>query len=463
MSDALVHDIRKAARRAPVDSGRDMTQDGLALDLGDRWTDARYVEGWGSWLFHDGVVWRFDQTLMHMTRARAFLRRYAETLGPEFDVKAKELRRADTVARVVALARSNPAQAATVAQWDSDDWLLGTPAGTVDLRTGELRDPRPEDYITKTTAVAPASPGTAAPLWSRVLERIAANDAELQEYLQRYFGMGLTGCIREHVFAFGHGAGANGKSLTLNTIKAIMGEYALVIPTEMLMVSTGDRHPTELARLRGVRLAIGSETEEGKRWAESRIKSLTGGEPIAARFMRQDFFEFTPKFKLFLVGNHRPSLRGVDEAMRRRLHLVPFTVTIPPDERDPELPEKLRAEWPAILRWMIDGCLAWQRHGLQPPDVVRAATDAYLTAEDAISLWLEECAEIQPDAWEATGSLFASWRRWTERSGEFTGTQKRFAQILQERGFEAKRQGGTGLRGYRGIRLTPTPEAKWER
>ncbi|MDZ7779944.1 MAG: phage/plasmid primase, P4 family [Gemmatimonadota bacterium] len=255
----------------------------------------------------------------------------------------------------------------------------------------KLHPARAEDYITKLTAVAPAPPGTPAPIWTAHLERITGGDPDLIEYLQRFSGYALTGSIREHAFTFGHGGGANGKGVTLNTIKAVLGAYAISIPTELLMVSKNERHPTELARLRGVRLAIGSETEDGKRWAEARIKALTGGDPIAARFMRQDFFEFQPQFKVFVIGNHRPSLRGVDEAMRRRLHLMPFTVTIPEAERDHELPEKLQREWPAILRWCIDARLAWQHQGLNPPSIVRAATESYLESEDAIAQWMEEC------------------------------------------------------------------------
>ncbi len=203
--------------------------------------------------------------------------------------------------------------------------------------------------------------------------------------------------------------------------------------------------------MRGVRLAVGSETEEGARWAEARIKALTGGDRIAARFMRQDFFEFDPRFKLFVIGNKRPSLRGVDEAIRRRLHLVPFTVTIPERERDEELPERLRPEWPAILRWMIEGCLAWQHEGLNPPASVRTATASYLEAEDALTLWIDECCIRDPNAWEPTGSLFASWKRWAEMSGEFVGSQKRFGQRLEERGFRYHRT--NQARGYCGLRL----------
>lgn len=441
----------------PDDGARDLTEDGLALQLGDLWRDdGRHVAAWGRWLFWDGAAWREDTILEHLTRARGFLRSVAE--GIDHDATAKRLREAATVAKVVNLARSNPTQSAGVAQWDADPWSLGTARGTVDLRTGTLADARPESYITKTTGVAPAPPGTPAPRWSAFLARITADNAELQAYLQRFAGYSLTGSVQEHAFVFGHGSGANGKGVFLNTLKGVWGEYACTIPTEMLMVSQSDRHPTELARLRGVRLAIGSETEEGKRWAEAKIKSLTGGDPIAARFMRQDFFEFAPSFKLFVVGNHRPSLRGVDEAMRRRLHLVPFTVTIPEGERDAELTEKLRPEWPAILRWAIDGCLMWQRDGLHPPASVRDATAEYLEAEDALALWLDECTTENPNGWANSTALYQSWKGWAERAGEYVGPQKRFGAMLEERGFRPKREGHTGRRGYVGLELNPPPD-----
>lgn len=169
--------------------------------------------------------------------------------------------------------------------------------------------------------------------------------------------------------------------------------------------------------------------------------------------MRQDFFEFQPQFKLLLSGNHKPGLRGVDEAIRRRLHLIPFTVTIPEAERDPDLPQKLRDEWAAILRWAIDGCLSWQEVGLAPPDIVRSATSSYLAEEDAVALWLDECCVPLTDAWESSTDLFASWKAWAERSGEFASDQKRFVNTLETRGFEPKRQPGTGRRGFRGVRI----------
>jgi putative DNA primase/helicase len=324
---------------------------------------------------------------------------------------------------------------------------------TINLRNGVSRDPDPLDYMTKIIAVAAAAPGTPTPLWTKFLNRVTDGDLELQKYLQRVSGYCLTGSVAEHALFFLYGTGANGKSVFVNTLVEIMGDYALTIGTEMLMVSNTDRHPTEVARLRGVRLAVGSEIEIGKTWAESKIKALTGGDRLQGRYMRQDFFEFEPQFKLMIVGNHKPSLRGVDEAIRRRLHLIPFTVTIRLEERDPDLSEKLKTEWPAILRWSVDGCLAWQREGLNPPAAVRDATATYLAGEDTFERWRDDCTAADPNAWEASADLWGSWKRWAENAGEFVGTHKRFSQTLEERGFVAQRQGGTGRTGYYGARL----------
>jgi putative DNA primase/helicase len=325
---------------------------------------------------------------------------------------------------------------------------------TVDLRSGQLCEPDPLDYITKTVACEPAAPGTPAPLWTSFLERITAADQELQSYLRRVAGYCLTGFVKEHVLFFLYGTGANGKSVFVNTLVGLWDDYAITVNTDMLMMSNTDRHPTEIARLRGVRLAVGSEIEIGRTWAESKIKSLTGGDRLQGRFMRQDFFEFDPQFKLMIVGNNKPSLRGVDEAIRRRLHLIPFTVTIPVKERDPNLLEKLRPEWPAILRWTIDGCLEWQRQGLNPPQAVCEATNSYLEAEDTFELWRDECTTQDMHAWESSADLWASWKAWAERTGEYVGRQRQFSDKLAEHGFAPERDGTrANRRGYRGARL----------
>ena len=213
---------------------------------------------------------------------------------------------------------------------------------------------------------------------------MSGGDSELQSFLQRMIGYSLTGSTREHALFFLYGTGANGKSVFLSTIAILLGDYAKTAPASSFTASSTEQHPTDLAGLRGARFVTAIETEDGARWAESKIKSLTGGDKIAARFMRCDFFEFIPEFKLIIAGNHKPGLRSVDEAMRRRLHLIPFTVTIPQDDRDPRLAEKLRAEFPGVLDWAIRGCLEWQQHGLNPPAIVLNATADYLAGEDAI-------------------------------------------------------------------------------
>jgi putative DNA primase/helicase len=324
---------------------------------------------------------------------------------------------------------------------------------TVDLRTGTIYPPRREDYITKRPAV---EPGGNCSRWLQFLTEITGGDAELQAYLQRMGGYCLTGVTTEHALFFCYGTGANGKSVFINTLAGIWGDYAVTAPMETFTVSKSDRHPTDLAMLRGARLVVAQETEQGRRWAESKIKTLTGGDRIRARFMRQDFFEFTPQFKLLIAGNHKPGLRGVDEATRRRLHLIPFSVTIPQADRDPQLFEKLKAEWGGILQWAIEGCLEWQRIGLAPPAAVRDATDAYLASEDTIANWLEDQCEQDRRSTCKRSALFESWKKWTEAAGEYPGKQTEFFSALEDRGFVQFRESGTGQRMFRGLCLKPT-------
>jgi putative DNA primase/helicase len=262
---------------------------------------------------------------------------------------------------------------------------LNTPEGIVDLRTGQMR-PHDRAALCSMTTVAPAD--LACPRWQRFLDQVTAGDQDLQRFLRRIAGYGLTGSTREHALFFFYGTGANGKGTFLNTLTAILGDYAKVAGMDTFTESHTDRHPTELAMLRGARIVAAQETEEGRRWAESRIKALTGGDPITARFMRQDFFTYTPQFKLLIAGNHKPGLRNIDEAIRRRFHLLPFTVRIPPEARDPNLFDKLKEEWPAILGWALQGCLEWQAEGLNPPAAVIEATAEYFDDEDSFGRWL---------------------------------------------------------------------------
>ena len=432
------------------------TEDELAIRLIDALQNrGRFVASWSQWLIFDGVCWREDSTLAMFDAARRICREITDKakIDPALteaqrDKIVTRLKQASTFAAVERIARSDRAAVASVDQWDADPWLLNTPGGVVDLRTGEVRAQRPEDYMTKMTAVAP---GGDCPTWQQFLHRVADGNADLIAYLKRLTGYALTGSTREHVLPFAHGSGGNGKGVFIGAISKMMGDYHRATPIETFAASSTDRHPTELAALRGARLVTAQETEEGRRWAESRIKSLTGGDRITARFMRQDFFEYDPQFTLLIAGNHKPGLRSVDEAIRRRFHMVPFVVTIPEAERDERLPERLRDEWAGILAWGIEGCLEWQRIGLAPPPAVTAATDAYLDGQDAVGVWLADCCDIDPNAWSITSDLYTSFRMWAERAGEFVLPRTRFTDALETRRFIPERR--TIGRGTRGLRL----------
>lgn len=438
--------IELDAHRPPA-----FSDESLAMRFAERHAgDLRYCASWGRWLSWDGGRWAFDDTLGAFDLVRRLCREASQECNK--GKIASTLASAKTVAAVERLAKSDRRLAATTDQWDADPWLLNTPGGVIDLRSGEMRQHQPADYMTRQTAVQPSS--TVPQNWLAFLDRVTGGDLALQQFLQRKAGYALTGSTREHALFFGYGTGANGKSVYVNTIAGILGDYHKTAPIETFTASSADRHPTDLAGLRGARLVTAIETEEGRRWAESRIKSLTGGDKIAARFMRQDFFEFTPQFKLLIAGNHKPGLRSVDEAIRRRFNLIPFGVTIPPDERDDQLADRLRSEWPGILQWMIEGCIAWQESGLAAPEAVTAATAAYLDAQDALAAWIEECCRRQASGWSSRTALFNSWVKWATAAGEHVGTRTRLIDTLENRGFEPKRRSG-GERGFDGIEIKP--------
>jgi putative DNA primase/helicase len=401
---AASHAKHPEADADPEREAAGVSDDHLALEFTRRHERALlYVPLWGRWLRWTDGRWRFDDKLYVFDLARAVCRDLADVARRP--TVADKVRSAATVAAVVRLAQADPRHARVPDVFDADPWLLNTPTGIINLRTGEQRPHDPAAHLTKSTAVG-AAEDCPIPRWEAFLSEILP-DPQIRAFVQRVSGYALTAQIREHAFFFCFGLGANGKGVLLNTLCGIFGDYATVASMETFTVNQGDRHPTDLAMLRGARLVVSQETEEGRRWAESRIKALTGGDPITARFMRADFFTFSPQFKLVIAGNHKPQLRNVDEAMRRRLHLIPFLQTIPAQRRDPELAERLREEWPGILAWALRGCLAWQSVGLQPPDSVRDATDDYFASEDAIGRWLDECCIVAPALTCSSGDLFA--------------------------------------------------------
>jgi len=429
------------------------TDDALALEFTERYAeDWRYVAAWGYWLHWDGNCWRRENTLRAYDLARLVCRGAAARCN-KAKIAAK-LASANTVAAVERLTRADRRHAATIDQWDRDPWLLNSATGVADLRTGQMRSHGRLDYMTKITAAGIADEQAKPERWLAFLNDITSGDEELQRYLARMAGYALTGATSEHALFFLYGTGANGKSVFLNTLAAVLGDYATNAPMDTFMETRNDKHPTDLAGLRGARLVTSIEVEKGRRWAEAKIKSLTGGDKISARFMRQDFFDYKPQFKLLVAGNNKPSIRDVDEAMRRRLHLVPFTVTIPAEKRNHALPEQLIEERDGILRWAIDGCLDWQRIGLNPPACVLSATEEYLESEDALGRWIaEECFQ-NPRAKEGSDALYQSWKAWCEKNGEYLPSLRKFSDDLHKRGF--KRARSERQRLFQGIALNGT-------
>jgi len=435
------------------------TEDALALAFTGKFSqDWRYVAAWGRWLIWTGQRWQHEDTLKSQHLIRHICRDAA--LKMDNHKSAVKLASSGTVGGVERLARTDRRHAATATEWDADPWLLNTPGGVVNLKNGLARPHDRVDRMTKMSTAKPLSVGSAqasCPTWRAFLHSTTNGDEALQAYLARMVGYCLTGSTQEHAIFFVYGTGGNGKSVFINTVANLLGDYATHAPMDSFMETRSDRHPTDMAGLRGARLVCSIETEQGRRWAESKIKALTGGDPISARFMRQDFFEFTPQFKLVVAGNHKPSIRNVDEAMKRRLHLIPFTVTIPPEQRDQHLPEKLLAERDGILAWATQGCLEWQRMGLRPPQCVLDATDEYFESEDAIGRWLAERCVRHANAKALTIELFNDWKLWAETNGEFIGSQKRFADALLTRRID-KWRNGMGARGFVGIGLKAPAE-----
>jgi putative DNA primase/helicase len=444
--------IKKQANKAAINSDwpPQFSDDALALEFTKRHgDDLRFVAPWSKWLRWDGKRWTEDRTIRVFDVARAVARDAAKDAEEKL---ARQITSAKTVAAIEKLARSDPRHAILPEQLDAEPYMFNTPGGTVDLRTGELRPHRREDLITK---IAGATPDHNADdsIWIRFLSEITLGDQEVQDYLQRLFGYSLSADVRDHVLIFLYGSGANGKSTLIDLVLQVLGDYGKLISTETLMESRADRHPTDIAALLGVRLAVSSEVEEGQHWAESRLKALTGDATLTGRFMRQDFFEFKRTHKLIVAGNHRPAIRVVDEAMRRRIHLVPFKARFTGDTADRDMPEKLRAEAGAVLAWMVRGFMGWQTAGLQPPPAVLTATQDYLDTQDTIGLWLAECCDAtDPTAETKSSVLYNSFKAWKEARGERAPSTVRFSGLLEQRFPKEARAGyvwfhGVALKG----------------
>jgi P4 family phage/plasmid primase-like protien len=423
----------------------------------------RYCYRFGAWYTWTARRWEEDERGMVERRAKRtvldFYRRVAEL---EDDAARKALvthaRRSEAAGRVeamVRLARSEPGIAIMPDDLDRDHWLLNCLNGTVDLRTGELRPHNPADLITKLIPI-PYDAAAPCPQWEAFLGQVVPDPA-VRRFLQRAVGYAATGDTREQALFFPFGSGANGKSTFLSLVMAALGDYAKQAAPELLTYSKNDRHPTELADLVGVRFVASIEVDEGKRLAEALVKQMTGGDRMKARRMRENFFDFTPTHKIFLAANHRPIVRGTDHAIWRRIHLIPFEVTIPPEQQDKQLPTKLYGELPGILRWIVEGCLEWQQEGLGVPEAVKQATNEYRADQDVLGAFLEDECEVSPTATVTSKALYAAYMEWCRRTGETPIGQRWLGPRLLERGFQSVHN--RAARMWVGLQLRPDRDA----
>ncbi|MDP9476520.1 MAG: phage/plasmid primase, P4 family [Actinomycetota bacterium] len=451
-------DLLAAGEGPPSTNGRDSGEARGALgfnltDLGnserfvaDHGEGVRYCYPWGKWLVWTGARWERDDSGKAHKLAKATVRGiYAEAAAESDDARRKELAkhatRSEAEAKIRAmleLAKSELPVAPDELDVSAD--LLNVLNGTIDLRTGELREHQREDLITK---VAPVEydPDAAAPAWEAFLERVLPGE-DLRRFVQRAAGYSATANTSEQCMFINHGAGNNGKSTFQETLAAALGDYAMRAPTEMLMAKRSGGVPNDVARLKGARFVTASETEEGRRLAESLVKDLTGQDTISARFMKAEWFDFRPTHKLWLSTNHKPEIRGTDNAIWRRIRLVPWAVTVPPEERDRELPQRLREELPGVLAWVVRGCCEWRHEGLRTPDEVRRATGEYRAEMDVLASFLEDCCVVGPTAWAKFADLYAAYQRWCSESGVSPESKPRLGNRLKERGYPPDR--GTG-------------------
>lgn len=421
-----------------------------------------YVPSWDAWLVWDGARWRNDANGVHaQSLVREVIAARWELLATHAPAdaasrlpwiqwaSASESRRVR--ANTLELVKCEPGMTVEHGALDGDPWLFNVANGTLDLRTGDLLEHDPARLQTKVSAID-YDPDATCPTWERFLARVTGGDATLTSFLQRAVGYSLTGLVDEQVLFFLQGEGANGKSTFTLVVRELLGQYGMQAAPDLLLAKHGESHPAEIADLHGARFALVQEVEQGRRWNESTLKQLTGGDRIKARRMRENFWEFPPTHKLWICANHKPKVRGTDEGIWRRFKLVPFAVTIPEGERDPDLVNKLRAELPGILAWAVQGCLAWRREGLGTPQRVKDATERYRQEEDRVSAFLAERCEVTPLAHVRRADLYRAYVNWATANGEDVISARDFKERIGAK-HELKRKDKDGF-VWVGIMLT---------
>ena len=428
----------------------------LVAVYGDR---LRYVPPWRRWLVWDGQRWAHDASGQAARWMKSIARLItSDALAIENDSERKAAlnlaRRGESAAGVagaLTLASTEPGIVVSTDDLDRDPFLLNCPNGVLDLRTGKLGPHDPGLLLTKMTGAAyqaDADGGT----FAGFLERVQP-DAAMRGYLARLLGHALEGRTVSHILPIFHGEGGNGKSTLVDAVVAALGDYADAADAGLLTARSFDAHPTGVADLCGLRLAVLHETDAGRHLAEGTVKRLTGGDRLKARRMREDFWSFDPSHTFVMLTNHKPIVAGTDEGIWRRLRLVPWEIVIPDHERDEQLPGKLAAELDAVLAWLAAGYRDWADHGLAEPEQVTTATDAYRRDSDALRRFIDQRCLTGPHFHCGSSELYAAWSKWCADEGEDPGTQTAFAAAVQNKGYD-KAKDRTGRMRWRGIGLT---------
>lgn len=419
----------------------------------------RYVADSKRWLYYDGVRWSAEVGNLILEHAKATVRQIKEEIifMPEAQRQdhqkwAKKSESKERIVAMIELAKSDPRIEAREADFDTDPWMLNLRNGVLNLRTGELHPHDPELLMTKLAPVD-YDKDARCPIWESAMQIWAGGDLQLSSYLQRAFGYMMTGETREQCIFIAFGTGANGKSVSINTVMRVLGDYAIQTPVETIMVKNGTGIPNDIARLKGKRMVAATEGESGQKLAESLVKQMSGGDLLVGRFLYGEFFQFKPQLKLVLVTNHKPVIHGQDDGIWRRIQLIPFEVTIPEAQRDRQLVQKLDEELSGILNWMIQGCQDWLKSGLESPKTMQRAKAVYKSEMDPIGNFIEEECIVNKERKITGDKLYDAYQFWTRDSGEKTITRRLFYRKLREKGFEDRKSSANGSAEFYGLEL----------
>jgi putative DNA primase/helicase len=422
--------------------------------------DIRYNAAWKKWVVWNGQFWEMDEggALVHEKGLEMVRNIYDELL------KTADYRERIDIEKAAVLSESVRRRKAFIeaASWikdmniksdelDPNPWLLNVKNGTIDILTGEFREHRQEDLITKIANVE-FNPQADCPMWKQFIREIMDYKTDLINFVQAAAGWALSGDISEQTMFILFGTGANGKSTFLNAIMHLLGDYATATPTETFMKKIGDQYTNDIARLRGTRFVTTTEVEQGKRLSEPLIKKITGNDQMTARFLYGEFFNFTPTFKILMATNHKPVIKGTDHGIWRRIKLIPFTTRIPDEKQDKHLEIKLREEASGILNWLLEGTARWKREGLKAPSVVLMATDEYRGEMDVIGNFLKERCVQQKELTIRIRELYKAYTDWCDENNEHAVSERFLSMRLKENGFQQSRTAearfwvGVGLR-----------------